>query len=104
MNVVITTRHGDGQDAAVKAHAEQQAQKLTRYYDLLQEIEVTVDFGRQGHGDHKAEILVNAEHGNEFYADASDTNPLAAVDACVEKLKRQLSEHKEKHRNRKHPG
>ena len=104
MNIVVTTRHGDGQEDAVKQHAEQHAQKLTRYYDLIQEIDVTIDFGRSGHGGHKCEINVNAEHNNEFYAsDSSDNSPMAAVDSCIEKLKRQLSEHKEKHRNRKHP-
>ena len=107
MNIVVTTRHADalpaGQEQSVKDHAQTHAEKLTRYYDQVQEIDVTIDFGKTGHDGHRCEIVVDATHRNEFIAECSDDNPLAAVDACVEKLKRQLTEHKEKHRNRKHP-
>lgn len=103
MNIVVTALHQDGTEEATKQHARTHVEKLTRYYDLIQEIRVTLDHGRQGHDGHRCEIIVDAEHKNEFVADAHDDKPIHAVDACIEKLKRQLSEHKEKHKNRKHP-
>src|SRR4051794_7164525 len=86
---------------ALKSFAEEKANKLTRYYDRIQEIEVIFDAGKDGT---RVEVIVNAEHTDTFLAHHSDGDAYACVDACVEKLERQLSDHKKKHRNRKHPG
>src|SRR5688572_17158665 len=42
MHVLITARHLN-LEAATKAYAEQKALKLVKYYDLIQEIEVTIE-------------------------------------------------------------
>ena len=99
MIVTISSRHMDVTEA-MKTFAEQKANKLHRYYDLIQEIEVVFDAGKEGT---KVEMIVNAEHKNTFIAHHGDGDAYACVDACVEKLERQLTEHKKKHRNRKHP-
>lgn len=101
MHILVTVRHTDASDK-LKAFAEEKANKLTRYYDLIQEIEVTIEGGKEGHEGHHVEIIVNAEHSDTFVANCSDDNAYAAVDACVEKLERQITEHKKKFRNRKH--
>ena len=49
------------------------------------------------------EMIVNAEHKNMFIAHHDDGDAYACIDGCVDKLERQLSEHKKKIRNRKHP-
>jgi putative sigma-54 modulation protein len=85
---------------AMKAYAEQKANKLSKYYDLIQEIEVIFDAGKQ---QTKVEMIVNAEHKNTFIANHAEGDAYACVDACADKLERQLTEHKKKHRNRKHP-
>lgn len=84
----------------MKAHAEQKALKLLRYFDRIQEIEVIFDKGKDTM---MCEILVNAEHKKEFVAHHSHPDAYACVDACVDNLERQVSEHKKKLRNRKHP-
>ena len=99
MIVVVSSRHMEV-TPPLKAYAEQKASKLVKYYDRIQEIEVIIDAAKdQMH----VEMIVNAEHKNMFIANHDEGDAYVCVDACVEKLERQLTEHKKKHRNRKHP-
>ena len=103
MNVVVSSRHMEV-TPALKTFAEQKANKLTKYYDRIQEIEVVLDADKDQGKDHTSvEIIVNAEHKNMFVAHHKDGDAYACIDACVDKLERQLSDHKKKIRNRKHP-
>ena len=88
----------------LKSYAEQKANKLTKYYDRIQEIEVIFDAGKEKTSKEKAhvEMIVNAEHRNMFIAHHDEGDAYACVDGCTDKLERQLSEHKKKVRNRKH--
>lgn len=96
--VTVSSRHMEV-TAALKSYAEQKASRLTRYFDLIQEIEVVFDTGKEGA---RVEMIVNAEHKNLFIASHGGADAYACVDACVDKLERQLTEHKERYRNRKH--
>jgi ribosomal subunit interface protein len=87
--------------ASLKAYAEQKSAKLTRYYDRIQEIEVVFDNATESM---RVEMIVNAEHRNMFIAHDSQESAYACIDGCIDKLERQLSEHKKKYRNRKHSG
>ena len=99
MVVTVSARHMDV-TPALKAYAQEKANKLTKYYDRIQEIEVIFDAQKDGA---RVEVIVNAEHNDVFLAHAEDGDAYAGLDQCVEKLERQLSDHKKKHRNRKHP-
>ena len=99
MNVVVSTRHMDV-SPAMKSFAEDKAAKLTKFYDRIQEIEVIFDAQKDGTS---VEVIVNAEHNDVFIARMGNGDAYAQLDQCVEKLERQLSDHKKKHRNRKHP-
>jgi len=89
---------------ALKSFAEQKATKLLKYYDRIQEIEVILDSGKDQGKDHtRVEMIVNAEHKNMFIAHHNDGDAYACIDMCVDKLERQLTDHKKKYRNRKHP-
>jgi putative sigma-54 modulation protein len=85
----------------LKSYAEQKSDKLHKYYDRIQEIEVILDSHKDGV---RVEMIVNAEHKGMFIAHHDDGDAYACIDGCVDKLERQLSEHKKKVRNRKHPG
>lgn len=98
MIVTISSRHMDV-SAPLKAFAEQKANKLTRYYDRIQEIEVVFDNAKDAM---RVEMIVNAEHRNMFIAHDTHEDAYACIDGCIGKLERQLSEHKKKFRNRKH--
>jgi putative sigma-54 modulation protein len=96
--IIVSSRHMEV-TPALKSHAEQKANKLLKYYDRIQEIEVILDAGKT---EMRVEVIVNAER-NQFVAHHDDGDAYAALDECVHKLERQLSEHKKKFRNRKHP-
>ena len=98
--VTVSSRHMDV-SKALKEYAEQKSSKLTRYYDRIQEIEVVFDNGKNTM---RVEMIVNAEHRNMFIAHDSQEDAYACIDGCIDKLERQLSDHKKKFRNRKHSG
>lgn len=100
MVVTVSSRHMDV-SPALKEFAEQKCMKLTRYYDRIQEIEVVFDNTKNAM---RTEVIVNAEHRNMFIAHHADDDAYACIDGCVDKLERQLSDHKKKFRNRKHSG
>lgn len=103
MLVTVASRHMEV-TPALKAFAEQKANKLLKYYDRIQEIEVILDSGKEQGKDHtRVEMIVNAEHKQMFIAHHNDGDAYACIDCCIEKLERQLTDHKEKIRNRKHP-
>ena len=98
MIVTVTSRHMDV-SPALRTYAEQKSDKLNKYYDRIQEIEVVFDTGKDSMS---VEFIVNAEHKNMFVARHEDGDAYACIDACFDKLERQLSDHKKKIRNRKH--
>lgn len=99
MIVTISGRHMEVTEA-LKNYAEQKAGKLVKYYDLIQEIEVVLDAQKDAT---RVEMIVNAEHNGMFVAHHDQGDAYACIDGCVDKLERQLTDHKERHRNRKHP-
>ena len=102
--LTVSSRHMEV-TPPLKTYAEEKAGKLHKYYDLIQEIEIVLDNGKDKTGTHKTrvEMIVNAEHKNTFVAHHDEGDAYACIDGCVHKLERQLSEHKKKFRNRKHP-
>ena len=98
MIVTVAARHMEV-TPPLKAHAEQKAMKLTKYYDRIQEIEVILDASKDST---RVEFIVHAEHKNMFIAHHDGPDAYAGIDGCTEKLARQLTEHKKKFRNRKH--
>jgi putative sigma-54 modulation protein len=101
--VTLASRHMEV-TPALKTFAEHKAGKLLKFYDRIQEIEVILDSGKEQGKDHtRVEMIVNAEHKNMFIAHHNNGDAYACIDACVDKLERQLSDHKKKIRNRKHP-
>ncbi len=99
MLVIVSSRHMDV-TPPLKAYAEQKANKLNKYYDLIQEIEVVFDAGKDTT---RVEMIVKAEHRDTFIAHHDEGDAYACIDGCVHKLERQLTDHKKKFRNRKHP-
>lgn len=99
MIVTVSSRHMEVTDP-LKNYATEKAGRLIKYYDRIQEIEVVFDNKKEST---QVEMIVNAEHKNLFVAHHSDGDAYACIDGCIAKLERQLSEHKKRFRNRKHP-
>jgi putative sigma-54 modulation protein len=86
--------------SAIRKYAEEKAGKLTKFYDLIKEIEVVLD-GKDSKSK-SVEFIVSAEHRNMFVASCTGEDLYGCIDQVAHKLERQLTAHKEKHRNRKH--
>ena len=99
MIITVASRHMEV-TAPLKAYAESKANKLTKYFDRIQEVEIVIDTSKD---QASVEMIMNAEHNGELVAHHNDGDAYACIDACVGKLERQLSELKKKLRNRKHP-
>jgi putative sigma-54 modulation protein len=99
VDVTISARHMAVTET-LRSYAEQKAGKLEKHYDGIQEIEVVFDASKDKV---KVEVIVNAKHNGIFIASHDDGDAYACIDGCVHKLERQLTDHKELHRNRKHP-
>jgi len=100
MDIKVTARHTDMSDA-VRAYVHEKAEKLDRYYDRLLSIDVVMDV----QGDRQiVEMIARADHHNQFVAKHENADLFATIDHVAKELESQLRKHKEKHRNRKHPG
>jgi len=85
---------------AIREHAESKASKLPRYFDRITEIEVLIK--QPENRTFQVELLVAAEHTDGFAAKASGDDLYLSIDQAVLKMERQLTDHKERLRNRKH--
>ncbi len=99
MRITVTGRHTEIPDP-LKTYSQEKAAKLERFYDRVQTVEVV--FGLEK-AKHVCEIIATADHHTTFVAKEMHTDAFASLDASVKDLERQLSRHKEKFRNRKHP-
>jgi putative sigma-54 modulation protein len=97
VEVKVTSKHMELSDA-LRDYATQKSGKLVKYFDRIQGIEVVVENDKGGTS---VEMIVNADRAARFVA-RHDGDAYASVDACVDKLERQLHEHKDQFRNRKH--
>jgi putative sigma-54 modulation protein len=100
MNITVTGRHMGVTDA-VKDYCTTKAERLVRFYDRISQIEVILD----GHnGVHSAEMIVHSEGTQPFVASEERDDLYAAIDVLLDKIEGQIRRHKERLRNRKHPG
>ncbi|HTV49263.1 MAG TPA: ribosome-associated translation inhibitor RaiA [Phycisphaerae bacterium] len=100
MIITVTGRHLEVTEA-IRRHANEKAQKILKYYDLIKEIEVILDGSKAKQK--YVEIIVNAEHRNMFVGSEAGDDLYACIDLATHKLERQITEHKKRFRNRKHP-
>jgi putative sigma-54 modulation protein len=90
-----------GVSEALKDYCQEKAERLPRFFDRIQLIEVVLD-GKAGR--HSAELIVHAAGAPQpFVAREDDEDAFAAMDLVLDKIEEQLRRYKERHRNRKHP-
>lgn len=100
MQIQVTVRHASAHED-LKAYAEKKAERLLKYYDKIQEIRVVLDAVNNGHS---CEMIVDLEHMHDLVATTTADDMHAAIDQTVDRLERQLVEHKERIRNHKGRG
>ncbi|HET9581759.1 MAG TPA: ribosome-associated translation inhibitor RaiA [Gemmatimonadota bacterium] len=91
MQMTFSVRHGDVPER-LRQHAESEVAGLSKYFDRLVEADIILD--QEGHR-HIAEVRVRTSTDTHFAASAED-DWRKAIDATVDKLRRQLKRHKEK--------
>lgn len=99
MLFTISGKHIEITDA-IREHAQDKAEKLPRYYNSINQVEVIVE-GNDG-GMPSVEIIARGEHGNFFVAKETGEDTYACIDVAVHKVERQIRRKKEKERNNKH--
>ncbi|MBI1372625.1 MAG: ribosome-associated translation inhibitor RaiA [Phycisphaera sp.] len=99
MEFKISGRHLDI-TPAIHEYAHKKTERLHRYYDRIQEISVVID---QHDREFEVEVIVDVEHHDPFVAKRANIDLYAGIDVTMDRIERQLHDHKEKHRNRKHP-
>ncbi|QNN21304.1 ribosome-associated translation inhibitor RaiA [Planctomycetales bacterium ZRK34] len=98
MELKITGRHLEI-TPAINDYASRKCARFDRYFDRIQSIEVVIDKLGQSF---EVEVIVDVEHHDSFIAKAKDEDLYACIDSVSDKIERQLTDHKEKLRNRKH--
>ena len=99
MNVTISGRHMNVTDS-MKAYAREKAERLQRYFDQIQKIEVVMNMEGERH---LAEMIVTARVGGRFISQVQDADMYAAIDALVAKMERQMKKQKEKIKKKRKP-
>jgi len=98
MNSIISARHMNV-PKSFKQYAHKKLNKLPRYYDDTQEIELVIE---QNNGNSiELEIVARAKHNHTFIATEKNEDIYACFNRAVHRLKRQLRKQKEKERCQK---
>ncbi len=100
MEIKLTGRHMEITDA-IREYAESKAGKLPRYFDRTKAAEIVAE---RIHDEFEVEMIAHVDHADPFVARTRGEDLYACIDDLVSKMERQLTDHKQKLRNRKHPG
>ena len=99
MNTIVTGRHIEITDP-IRQHVADKTAKLPRYYDRLSKLEVIAD--KSDTRTYQIELIAHVDGAEHFVAQATDTDLYHCIELAVQKMERQLTDHKEKLRNHKH--
>lgn len=99
MIVTITGKHIDITDA-IRAHIEEKASKLPRYFNSVMQVEAVVEGGESV--TKNVELIVSVEHRDDVVARESGPDVYTCIDLAMHKMERQLHKIKGKQRDNKH--
>ena len=93
MEIKISARHGHlSEQTQVKIEAK--VEKLSRFFERLMEITVTVDL--QQEDSPEVELIAHAEHRKNFIGTVRASELMAALDGAIHKVEGQLRKYKGK--------
>ena len=88
MQINITSKHLD-MTSSIEQYIQTKSSKLTRFYDKIKQIDVKIE--KTTHG-FIAEILTDIEHYDDIISTSEDDDLYAAIDLCVDRSVRQLTD------------
>jgi len=100
LQIEVTVRHASIAED-LKTYGHTKAERLLKYYDKIQAIHVVLDTAG---ATSSCEMVVVVEHMHELVGRTEADDLRACIDQTVDRLERQLVEHKERIRNRKGRG
>ncbi|MBN8626190.1 MAG: ribosome-associated translation inhibitor RaiA [Planctomycetes bacterium] len=101
VQIKISSRHGHLSEAT-QAKLQAKLEKLTRLFERLTEVELTVDLADPAKTE--VELRVDSEHKHDFVAKDTADDFMTAVDGVIHKLEQQLRKYKEKVQEHRGPG
>lgn len=84
---------------AIEEYARRKVEKLLRYFDRIQAVDVVIAKGRN---DYTVEVRTDVERHDDFIALSSHEDLYACIDLTVDRSIRQLTDHKSRIRNHHH--
>lgn len=101
MEILVTGRHLDVSES-MSQFARDKVSRLQRLYDRIESVQIIIE---QHTNRIRTEIVTRTDHKSTFVAQVEAEVFHESIDLAIDKMERQLREHKEKLRNRKHqPG
>ena len=97
MDVKVTGRHVEITDA-IREYAITRTAKLPKYFDRVKGVDVIAD---KKDRTYDVEIRVQADRHEPFIAQVAGKDLYACIDTAIDKLERQLTDHKGKIRDHK---
>jgi ribosomal subunit interface protein len=73
-------------------------EKVTRYFDRVQQVDVVIDKAKNGY---QVEIITDVEHHEPFIATGEHVDLYAGIDLTLDRAIRQLKDHKSRIRDHK---
>ncbi|MBX3374982.1 MAG: ribosome-associated translation inhibitor RaiA [Phycisphaeraceae bacterium] len=98
MEIKVSSKHME-LTVAIEEYARKKAEKLPRYFDRVQQVEVILDKVPRGFS---AEIIVDVEHHEPFISRGEHEDLYASIDLCADRSVRQLTDHKSRLRDNRH--
>lgn len=98
MRIEVTGRHMEV-TPAIQEHAEAKCAKLSRYFNGILQIEVLIESVHHSTETFEVELRVDVVKHDTFVSKVNGPELYKCVDQCVEKMSRQLTDHKEKLRD-----
>lgn len=93
VQIKISSRHGSVSDGT-RTKMTEKLERLTRYFDRLTAIDVTIDLERRE--EPSVDLRVSAEHKHDFVATARSGDLMASLDLAIHKLEQQLRKYKQR--------
>jgi len=100
MIVNISAKHLD-LTPAIEQYIRSKVTRLERHFDKVLQINFVIE--KQPHHGFHVELITDVEHHEDFIANSTHDDLYACVDLVLDRGVRQLTDHKDRLRNRKHP-
>lgn len=98
MQIKISSKHMEI-TPAIESYATKKVEKLSRFFDRIQQIDVVIDKAKKGY---TTEIITDVEHHEPFVATSDHDDLYACIDLGVDRATRQLTDHKDRIRDHQH--